>query len=96
MLKLVSNAWQSPRIMRMGLHRSSTVLFATYGLPAGRAFADVTVRAFAIAEYDQYVQRNPGVDFMSYIDDAGARGSGKDRDVLAVSDCVSAAPGDAQ
>eukprot|EP00959_Pyramimonas_sp_CCMP1952_P064170 1340455-Pyramimonas_sp.AAC.1 len=69
-LELIFNAWQPPRIIRLGLHHSSTVLFATFGLPAGCEFADVAVRAFTITEYDQFVCRDPSIDFMSYIDDA--------------------------
>eukprot|EP00959_Pyramimonas_sp_CCMP1952_P190651 3987340-Pyramimonas_sp.AAC.1 len=79
--KLMCNTRQPPRIIRLGLHHSGIVLFATFGLPAGCSFANVAVRACTITGYDQFVHRNPSVDFMSYTDDAGVQASGRDRDL---------------
>eukprot|EP00959_Pyramimonas_sp_CCMP1952_P431256 9032273-Pyramimonas_sp.AAC.1 len=42
-------------------------------------YADVAVRAFTASEYDQFLERNPAIDFMRYIGDTGV--SGPDRDV---------------
>eukprot|EP00959_Pyramimonas_sp_CCMP1952_P387592 8122946-Pyramimonas_sp.AAC.1 len=57
-LKPMFNTWRLPRIIRLGLHHCGTVLFATFGLPPGCAFADVAARAFTITEYDQFVRRS--------------------------------------
>ena len=82
-VKLLFNTWQSPRIIRLGLHHSGRPLFALIGLPAGCAYADVAVRAFTITEYDAFLCRNPVVDYMSYIDDTGVHFAGNDREVVA-------------
>ena len=38
---------------------------------------------FTITEYDSFLSRNPGIDFMSYIGDTGVHMASKRREVVA-------------
>eukprot|EP00959_Pyramimonas_sp_CCMP1952_P386989 8110317-Pyramimonas_sp.AAC.1 len=51
-LKLVYNAWRSPRIIRLGKHHSVTPLFAICGLPAGGGYNDLAIKVHAYEEFD--------------------------------------------
>eukprot|EP00959_Pyramimonas_sp_CCMP1952_P323898 6778789-Pyramimonas_sp.AAC.1 len=53
-----------------------------YGLSAGCAFADVAVRAFASSECDQFLCRNLGLDFVSYINETGVHVSVGGRNIV--------------
>eukprot|EP00973_Karenia_brevis_P095696 12428667-Karenia_brevis.AAC.1 len=60
-VKMHTNLWQGPRILRIGGSFAEEVLYATRGLPAGSKWNDVYVKAYAIEGFDQFIYRNPDV-----------------------------------
>eukprot|EP00959_Pyramimonas_sp_CCMP1952_P202291 4230166-Pyramimonas_sp.AAC.1 len=81
-LELVFSARPAARISRLGLRHRCRVLSVTLGLPVSCGLADDAARAFIITECGLAIQRNPRVYPMSYVDDAGAHVSGRDRDLV--------------
>ena len=58
------------------------MLFAKCGLPAGDAFNDVFVKAYALTAFDGFVARHPSVQLCSFVDDDTLTCSGREEDVL--------------
>ena len=68
-VKVTYNLWSGPRIVRLGMNYSTTLLFARCGLPAGDIFNDAFVKAYALEPFDRFVVRNPLVKLVSFVDD---------------------------
>ena len=75
-VKVHLNLWKGPRVFKLGKHYSPKALFAESGLPAGSAWNDVYVRAYALAPFDRFILANPLVSLGSYVDDDGIIASG--------------------
>eukprot|EP00959_Pyramimonas_sp_CCMP1952_P080611 1684504-Pyramimonas_sp.AAC.1 len=71
--KLAHNMWRAPRVLRLQGHHSESVFFPETGLPAGDACCDVSIKVWAVDEFDWLGQRHAWMTFRSYIDDNSVR-----------------------
>ena len=74
---------ERPPSLQIGKHYSPKALFAKSGLPAGSAWNDVYLRAYALAPFDRFTLAHPHVTLGSYVDDDGIIASGTPSQALA-------------